>query len=103
MATGTWLVGTLTLVSGIAGLAATVRTWYWNRGHGNGLRTRATLFGLAIATSFAATVITFLQPQASWPVWTLAPAALAAAAALRGVLRDKDRREAAAGPLWRTF
>lgn len=37
MATGTWLVGTLTLVSGIAGLAATVRTWYWNRGHGNGL------------------------------------------------------------------
>ncbi|MEW2484262.1 hypothetical protein AB0876_32220 [Mycobacterium sp. NPDC049093] len=93
MTSGTWLVDTLTTLSGIVLLAAVIRTWYWKRPHGNDLRTRAILFGLAFTFALAATSVSFTQPPAtsSWAAWTFIPGVIAGAAGLAALIRDRPR------------
>ncbi len=94
MPTNTWVVNVLMFASGLALLAAVVRTWYWKRGHGNGLRTRATLFAVAVTGSLVATIVSFSVPTATgWAAWTLIPAAISGAAALWALFRDRPRPE----------
>lgn len=93
MSSSTWLVDTLNTAAGIALLAAVIRTWYWKRGHGNGLRTRVILFGLAFTFALAATVVSFTLPPAtsSWAAWTCIPGVIAGAAGLAALIRDRPR------------
>lgn len=93
MSSSTWLVDTLTIASGIALLAAVIRTWYWKRDRGNGLRTRVILFGLAFTFALAATVVSLTLPPAtsSSAAWTFIPAVIAGAAALAALIRDRPR------------
>lgn len=95
MTTGTWIVNVLTLSSGLALLAAVVRTWYWKRGHGNGLRTRAILFAVAVTGSLVAMIVPYsVATTTDWAVWTLIPAAISAAAAVWALFRDRPQPEA---------
>lgn len=94
MTTGTWIVGLLTLISGIALLAAVIRTWYWKRGRGNGLRTRVVLFVIAVATSLASTVVSFCLPaRPQLFMWALTPALIAGVAALLAMFHDKAQTD----------
>lgn len=97
MASGTWLA--LITASGIALLAAVIRTWYWKPGRGNGLRARVILFSLAFTFALAATVVSFtlLPATPGWAAWGFIPSVIAGAAALGALIRDRPRQDSTDG------